>query len=72
MSNTLAIWPKFQVTNSLSLDSNIGRDTLLVFSYTDTLNVSVVTDGDNQITYEMDLNFHLTSVRIAGIVVRES
>jgi len=51
------------------LDASIGRDTRLVFTYYDDLEVKVTTTFNNSITKIIDADFKLVTYRIQGVVV---
>lgn len=59
------------LTRNLSLDSSIGRDTRLVFTYTNGIDVSISTSQANSAQYIYDNEFSLTTIRVDGIVVSE-
>lgn len=56
-------------TKEIALDNSIGRDTRLVFTYYDDLDVHVSTSLGNKVTMTRDIDFKLISVMIEGIVV---
>ena len=57
------------LTEKVTLDNSIGRDTRLVFTYYNNLDVYVTHSGNNDITIIRDSTYRLITVRIAGIVV---
>lgn len=69
VSDGYTVPPASNLTQTVSLDNSIGRDTLLVFTYYDELDVFVSTPNNNALTVLRDTDFKLISVRIAGIVV---
>lgn len=56
-------------TDSVALDVSIGRDTRLVFTYYNDIDVYVDAPSGNTVTMYRDSDFKLISVRISGIVV---
>ena len=57
------------LTEKVTLDNSIGRDTRLVFTYYNNLDVYVTHSGNNDITIIRDSTYRLITVRISGIVV---
>lgn len=57
------------LTQTVTLDNSIGRDTLLVFTYYDELDVYITTPNNNPLTILRDTDFKLISVRISNLVV---
>jgi len=56
------------LTQTVTLDNSIGRDTLLVFTYYDELDVYITTPNNNPLTILRDTDFKLISVRISNLV----
>lgn len=57
------------VTQQFYIDSTLGEDTKLVFSYTVDINVTVTTPNNNGYTVTKDEDLNLITIAIHGEVV---